>query len=253
MTNLARPAVADRFFERNILVHTHLEKTAGTTLVEALAKMLGAAHVHDLRRPGLPRAHAIAPQDFARIRLLTGHEHFGSWHRSLRTRDPKRRRPIYLACVREPYERFVSFLYYVQRNPGHPAHVRLAGLSAGQAVAELIGERGSAARDYLGDYFGAGRYVLRFPRARWNIEHRYVAVVPHMHVARLVECLARALGYPPPSVDAHNVQERYVADRSGREAFVRANVLDYRIYEYVCSRFEHWLDDFGARLERMAA
>jgi len=247
--NKRMPAISTRmtdFFARNLLVHTHLEKTAGSTLVHLLKGILNPQLVIDLREQDAERPGDLAPAKRELIQLLTGHFHFAQWDRCFD------RRCIYLAAVREPFERFRSFHAFVSTRPGHPAYRLIGQRSLREAVEATLRERHPCATDYLARYLGAAGGWRRFARVRTHLEKRYVAVVPHQQVTRLVASLASALDAKQPTGASRNVGASHDACDDGRELFIRANRLDYQIFDYVNDRCEHWLADFSARLEVMS-
>ncbi|KAA6186082.1 hypothetical protein F2Q65_06910 [Thiohalocapsa marina] len=234
------------FFERNLLVHTHLEKTAGSTLVHSLRRILIPQKVLDLRKQDVERPTDLAPTERELIQLISGHFHFGHWERCFN------RRCIYLAAVREPFERFRSFHAFVSARPEHPAYRLIGQRSLFEAVETALQEHHPCAVDYLARYFGGATGWQRFARVRTHLEERYIAVVPHQQVMRLIASLANALDAQEPTGVTRNVGAPYATCDDGRELFIRSNRLDYQIFDYVNDRYEHWLNDFSARLEVMS-
>jgi hypothetical protein len=120
------------FFGSNLIVHTHVEKTAGSTLTRGFARAFGEDRIHDLRSPRQPRLELINAADRRRIYVLTGHFHFGTQDKYFdRTR-------LYLACVRPPLDGFRSYYDFVRVRPPHPGYPALAGKSFVQAVEEHL-------------------------------------------------------------------------------------------------------------------
>lgn len=129
-----RPTPLD--FSRQVLVFVHIPKTAGSAICDALFEQLGAdrclvvndgkvAKIHESRLrkfawgagkslrnaalrlrgvdPLLPKG--VARADLARLLLLEGHYALGD---ELKLG----RKPLYLATVRDPVDRFLSDYYY---------------------------------------------------------------------------------------------------------------------------------------------
>ncbi len=234
------------FFEHNLLMHTHLEKTAGSTLVRSLMQILGTGAVIDLRMRETERPDKMATADRHRIRLVSGHFHFGAWEGCFE------RRAVYLATVRDPFERFRSFHAFVSLRPRHPAYPLIGERTLGEAVEIAVRNRYGCGVDYLARYFGASTPWRPFARVRANLEERYVAVVPYAEVGRLIACTAEAFGVAPPAELKRNVAASYAASDEGRTLFVKHNRLDYQVFDYVNDRCEQWLSDFATRLTGIA-
>lgn len=235
------------FFEHNLLMHTHLEKTAGSTLVRSLMQILGTGEVVDLRMRGTERPDKMAAADRHRIRLLSGHFHFGAWEGCFE------RRAVYLAAVRDPFERFRSFHAFVCLRPRHPAYPLIGERTLGEAVEIAVRNGYGCGVDYLARYFGGSTRWWPFARVRAHLEQRYIAVVPHAEVGRLIACTAEAFGMAPPAALQRNVATSYPSSDEGRTLFVKRNRLDYQVFDYVNDRCEQWLSDFPSRLTRLAA
>jgi hypothetical protein len=245
MRSAATPRLAC-FFERNLLMHTHLEKAAGSTLIRSLMQIFGTGEVVDLRMAGTERPDKMATADRHRIRILSGHFHFGAWERCFE------RRAVYLATVRDPFERFRSFHAFVSVRPRHPAYPLIGERTLGEAVEIAVRNGHGCAVDYLARYFGGSTRWRPFAQVRAHLEQRYVAVVPHTEVGRLIACTADAFGVAPPAELKRNVAASYPASDEGRTLFVKRNRLDYQVFDYVNDRCEQWLTEFPSRLTRIA-
>lgn len=240
------PAEIEAFFRRNVLIHTHLEKTAGTSLVRGLQALFGREAVHDLRGREVPRPSAMTLAERGRIRVLSGHFHFGAWERRFG------RRGLYLACVRDPYERFCSYHAYVSKRPNHPAYAAIGERSVGEAIDVCIRQRRGAASNYLARYLGGRSPWLRLRQVRSNLENRYLAVVPHDQVHRLIMRIAEEFGLEAPPETVFNAQGGYTVADENKARFMAHNALDYRVLDYINSRYGHWLDTFSQRLARLS-
>ena len=100
---------------RPILIHLHIPKTAGSTLNDLLANAVTGKHFA-YSDPGNPEILEAMPQDERdKIEFLFGHFPYGL-HRLFS-------RPVqYIASVREPQRRVLSFFRYVLGREDHPKH-----------------------------------------------------------------------------------------------------------------------------------
>ncbi|HEV7264335.1 MAG TPA: hypothetical protein VGN83_05385 [Falsiroseomonas sp.] len=237
-----RPRVLmDAFFLRNIVIHTHIEKCAGTSLVFGLQRMFGPPTCLDLRKPKQPDPRAMAPEHRARIRLLTGHFHYG------RHEEPFGRNPLYIATVRDPVARLVSFLAFLRRSETHPQYPNYGELPIGEAVEKMVTNRNLFLRN--GQCLALSR-APSFEAARASIEAGYTLVLPHASANRIPALFAHAFGLPPPKeaiwVNATAAKPPEIVPDAALVAQIRAlNAEDDRLYRWV-------LENEGALFARAA-
>jgi len=220
------PAAA-RFFARFLLVHTHVEKTAGTTLVGHLTRLFGAEHVLDLRPAEVPRPAQLPPERRQRVWLLTGHFHRGAHERHFA------RKPIRLALVRQPVERLISLYKYVRNGQGHPGRERYAYLPLPEAVRRMI-------------EIGAGpirnqqcRTLTGLKEPKWSdvvyaVERDYAVVCTQSSVDRLTALFNARFGVEVPAEALNRGEPGAIdIDDETRRLVEETNALDFRLYEYV--------------------
>jgi hypothetical protein len=230
------------FFERAVLIHTHIERTAGTSLRLALADLLGAGHVHNLNLPGAALPHLMAQDDRRKIWALTGHFPFASMDWAFA------RKPVYLASVREPVERFLSYYAFVTTSPGHPGNAFLAGKTPDQAIAAFL------ARDppLVVNDMSATLGISRRRDIASHLEKNYAIVAPRERINELIAKLYAIFGGDAAPTKIHNAGpgEATAIEPSSRLLFRSRNQTDSALYEYVSERFDSWLNDLEARLWR---
>lgn len=224
------------FFDRNLLVHTHIEKTAGTSLVQGLSDAFSPAHVLDTRPSRGRYLRLVDPRRRGSIWLLSGHFAHGRWRLLLD------RRPVYIACVREPVARFRSFFNFVQKRSDHPAHRLFAGLSFGQGVRAALRRRHYSADNPMTRTLGGP-----------DFESRYLIVIPSERVNEASAALAGLFGLSCGPARANVERYRLDEDRSATDAFLSRNRQDAATYELVVSRFDKWLTELPDRLRAFAA
>jgi hypothetical protein len=182
------------FFARHIVLHTHVEKCAGSTLCYALSRMFGTAQCLDLRQPDAPRPEALTPAERAGVRLLSGHFRAGSHE------DVFDRRPVRIALVRDPIDRLLSFLGFLSRSPGHPEYPRFGALHPEAAVAAMLAQDHRLTADGQCRVLSGER---RFQAARRAVEEDYLVVLPHTRWLDVARLFAEALGLPRPNPRLH--------------------------------------------------
>ena len=235
-----------RFFARHLLLHTHIEKTGGSTLTYALECILGPRRVADLRLPGVERPSFRGRGRWSEIWLLAGHFHYGDFDLWLG------RRKLPLAIVRDPLERFFSYYRFVVASPAHPGHRRFAGTSFEQAVRATLAEAHPAGIDNMARKI-AGRRSLGWRTLRRRVERDYLLVVPQTALDETVDLFWRVLGgRPAPAPIRRNVGRPAAMELSpaARRAFEAANDLDRRLYEHVAANAGRLLVRAEERLDR---
>ena len=235
---------AARFFRDNIVFHTHIEKTSGTSFAHGFVRALGKEHVHDTRPPQNPKPHFLSQEDKDRIFVLTGHFFYGTHDASFK------RNKLYLACVRPPLERMRSYYYFVSTRPGHPGYHRTEGKTFAEFVDEQIRTRVPNPNPM--SRVLAGSKKLDVPGLLAHVESNYLIVTPHDRINDTLAALTPLLQGEQPARELHlNKGTAPGEDETGdlEKRFRKAHATDYRLYHYVLERYEAWLDDLPARLE----
>lgn len=235
------------FFARHVVLHTHVEKAAGSTVCYTLTRMFGAAYCLDLRLPDAPRPEALPPDALAALRLLSGHFHAGS-HEHLFDR-----RPLRIATVRDPVDRLLSFLGFLARSPGHPDYQRLGTLPPDAAVATMLAEGHRMVTN------SQCRVLARTPLfepAREAAEHGYLVVLPHVGALSIAALFSDALRLPRanPKVRRNAAPDGTRPRLHARtEALVRdATAEDSRLVAWVAGNAERLLMQARERLAALA-
>jgi len=232
-----------RYFRRNILVHTHIEKSAGSSLVGAFAELFGVGQVYDLRLHGAARLRDLPGEEKARIRVLSGHFSYRSMD-SLFARQK-----LYIATVREPFERLLSHYRFVMGSPGHGAYPATLDKMPTQVVAGLL----AADHPVITNAMSRALGIVTPEVMAAHLEKNYVIVAPCERVDELIAALYRIFGRPDAPTLRYNVGsgEGVSIDREVRRLFLARNQIDGALYDHVRRRFDTWLDHLEERLCRV--
>lgn len=123
------------FFNSNIIVHTHLEKCGGSTLLHYLTTLIGKEHTLDLR-PFLGKKSFQGYREIQKkkhgLKLLSGHFRYNSgWIKLIPNErwiskifSPLfsarfRKNALHVASVRHPIDRLDSLFRYLKTRPRH--------------------------------------------------------------------------------------------------------------------------------------
>jgi hypothetical protein len=227
--------VAVSAFRNKVLFHTHVEKAAGTTIVEGLKDGLGPQHVHDLRFPHATAPQSMTPADKSRIWVLTGHFHFGAHMEKIAR--PK----IFIASVRHPFDRFRSYVNYI--GAAHPAYKYVAGKPFAQVVEEYLRDRRPAADNQMARVL-TGKSMPTLKWAIENIERNYLLVAPHRRVNEaLTAVLQVTTGETIAPANHNNKGPKKIAEDIGEweDRFNAANAIDVELHRYVVENFDRWV------------
>jgi hypothetical protein len=247
------------YFARNVIVHTHIAKTGGTSFVEGLYKIVGKKHLHDVREK-VPAPSEMPREQLRQIWVLSGHFLFDTQER------PIARRKRYFLNVRDPVGRFISFYNYVVHSPSHPGHNKFGILDIEGAfdylkentpqvisntICRMFGDRSpKGAPNEPGKVLRPKRLVT-FEEALEKMEPNYVLVVPMKRVDDAIRGLADVFGVELPSVERHNVGVKKVTEVSDRvrEELLAMNVEDNKLIAHYEALFDAHLKDLANRLE----
>lgn len=186
-TGAARQAA---FFARHVVLHTHVEKAAGSTLCYALTRMFGPDLCLDLRVRGAPRPEVLPPAALGTLRLLSGHFQAGRYETLFE------RTPVRIATLRDPLARLLSFLGFLARSPGHPEYPRLGTLPPDAAVQAMMAE---AHRMVTNSQCEALSRTTVFEPARRAAEEEHLVVLPYTGALDIARLFAHALRLPAPN------------------------------------------------------
>lgn len=235
--------LGETYFDHHILLHTHIAKSAGTSILDALTEILGSSSVLDRNRSADPDT-AVSSLSWNRkrsLKLLSGHFWHGTQERYFE------RRPVYLAAVRDPIERFISMYHFALADEAHPLYREF----------EPRGPDG-AARWFL---IENPRFVNEMTNSLgvppdtnpidW-IEHRYAIVAPTARTDSLIAKLYE--------IFAPDTEPRHWRSNAGpRPKFsIRAEVAeecragaarDALLCRHIEDRYDEWLHNLAARLK----
>ena len=230
------------YFARHILFHTHIAKSAGTSIRDALSEILGPADVMD--RNGSPDPDsAVSSLSSTRrrsLRLLSGHFWYGTQERYFD------RRPVYLAAVRDPIERFISLFHFVLAGDSHPLHREFTARGPDGSARWYFLERPRFANEMTSS-FGIPAGVSPI---EW-LEHRYAIVAPTARtdtlIAKLYDLFAPDI---PPRIWRSNPApgSGFTVSAKVAEECRAAAARDILLCRQVEDRYDEWLHNLGTRL-----
>lgn len=232
------------FFREHLVVHTHIEKTAGSSLTRGFIDAFGEDRVWDIRGKKHPKPEFISAEERARIFVLTGHFLYGAHDRFFD------RIPAYVACVRPPLERFRSHYDFVRTRPGHPTHSHIAGKSFREVVEDL--KKPKAVLNVMTRALTGQSHVSEDKLFR-HIEDNYLIVTPSHRVNDTIYALMPLLGGCDVEAEQHRKRTPDPTSEDIGELkqwFDDANYLDVRLVQFVHANYDRWLKELPERLAR---
>jgi hypothetical protein len=219
------------FFSYYLIVHTHIEKCAGTSLNIDIANLVGNDYSYDLRHPELKRPKFMNQVERDNIKFLTGHFHFKD-HMTFFTKSP-----LYIATVRDPVERFVSFVQYAKEREQHPAH-SLCILPPEECMEKLLSERNHGVVSN-GQCMALSK-ARTFEHARKNIIDNYLIVQPFYSVKNISNLFYKLLSdnnsFPVEANTYTNASKKNTVnlEPSTVKRIRELNSEDDKLFKWVC-------------------
>lgn len=227
-----RPDLAGRraFLAEHILIQTHIPKTAGTAISTGLSSIVGGTHALDVRLRRSVPFDQLTEEDMADIHFLSGHFGFGV-HRRLN------RKPLYVAAVREPVSRVVSYYRYLQDHPDQPN----SRFAIGRSFEEFWPDFDRANRDIMRDIQSRmlmghmSNHHLDWEDVIDRVENDYFLIMPNPEVSATLRRLRAAFGVPWSKSPRINVSggTKFKPPAEIRDAILAVNPLDARLYDYI--------------------
>jgi hypothetical protein len=242
----ARALPAPEIFRDHIVMHTHIEKTAGSTLTRGFIDAFGRGHVWDIRGRKREKPEFLSAADRDQIFVLAGHFLFGA-HAEYFDRVP-----VYVACVRAPFQRFRSAYDFARTRPNHPSYPRTEGRTFPQAVEDLL--KSPKSKLNIMARFLTGQVQPGLAHLLKNVEDDYLIVSPSHRVNDTLNALIPLFG--GGAVDTELYRNKTPDPSSEdvgdlKELFDHANALDVQLVQFVEANYDRWLAELPARLSAL--
>ena len=231
------------FLAEHILIHTHVPKTAGSTLAHALSAIVGGTQAMDLRLKRALRPRQMTDEDKRELRMISGHFVYG-----MHERFPQK--PLYLAAVRDPIERAVSYFRFVIGTPTHPNHDEFTSLGFEGAWEHMTGRAAlTRSNEQSAILSGIQPGEATQDALLWQrVENDYFLVIPQGRMDDAIRRLRAAFGLPWTRIARMNASHAGTPEISPdmRARIEAENTLDMALVE--------WAErNFDARLDRAVA
>lgn len=236
-----QPDLAGRraFLARHILLHTHVPKTAGSSLSAGLQAIVGGVNSMDLRLMRKVPLEEMSDDDVSGLHLISGHFSYGIHERFDRI-------PLYFAALRDPVERAVSNYRFLSEHRDHDDHRLVAGRSFEEAHDAWTRHHGVRTRNAQSRVLLGGEVGPIDRETLWQqADDVYLLVIPQPEMNRTLNALRAAFGVPWNRPVRMNVSKSAPVEVTPamRERLLAENEMDQRLYDRVS-------EDYDARLAR---
>ena len=228
-----------RFLADHIFIHTHVPKTAGSTLSHALSAIVGGAHAMDLRLKRRIWVRDMSTEDKRDLRLIAGHFKYG-----MHQRFPQK--PLYIAALRDPVERAVSYYRFVLGAPKNPHHTLFKELGFEASWDQMEGRAAETRSDEQSRILCGieADEPLDAGLLQQRADTDYFLLIPSHRVDHALKRLRGAFGMPGTKFPVMNPSqtEEIEVTRSAREKILAANSHDAALVARVENEFDVRLD-----------
>ncbi len=265
----------DKFFNRHVFVHTHVEKCGGSTLVRHLRTLLGDQHVFDARfsRPIKSRKNiGLEPKIYkhlANIRALSGHLPYNTrlakifpntkWaghFLPLEILPCFRKKPLYIASVRHPTEQLQSFFRYLKTRPHHPTYNDgIKNNDFDEFIQTLVLKKSSKINNRIcSQVTGVKNSSSILEEAKNSFDQKYLAIVPYNKTHELANVLAETLHLPKVEnriVNSSLPGDDILPSKKTLMLLEKSCQHDIQLYDYVIKGYEEKLKNAKKHLQHL--
>jgi hypothetical protein len=208
-----------------ILIHTHIRKTAGTSLYKFLLAHFGSQGVMLTTAPFDNLGRFVELRSAGTLRAIAGHIPYGC-HTWLGIE-----RPYYMAILRDPMRRLVSEYHYFRTNPMQPWFAIVSRMtSVEQFITWDMRDRNHMACTLS----PGGRPEDDFAALLRRIRHDYAFIGTYEKLAGTIGALKREIGaeavdFPLENRSEYTADDTYLAWLT--EQYRHLDSLDFALYE----------------------
>jgi uncharacterized coiled-coil protein SlyX len=242
---------AQDFNQNPSLIFIHVPKTAGTTLVEIMARQYGEDAVFWTTNEvitAIAKSKIIPKSGNSRFKLIHGHLSFGV--------DELLPYPSqYFTVMRDPIDRMISEYYYIQQATNHPKHIIA---KSARDIKEYVrsglnreADNGQTRRiSGVGNKIPFGQCsdeVLEL--AKRNLKERFLMVGIAERFDHTIVLLSKLLGWSPPFYAKLNVTKKRPRKDSLSDGELKLiekyNQLDIALYQYAQTLLDDVIGQYG--------
>jgi hypothetical protein len=249
--------VAHRALDDHTLVFLHIPKAGGATLRRILFRVYGKDACYWImpsgndRRSTMERLKAMGREEKRKLRVITGHFHYG-------TVDPILEQPtLYVTLLREPAERVRSQYQFVRGVPDHPHHQIAQGSLAEYSAASSPALDNLQTRLLAGALSGDNRQPVDRAVSSGDLERAlahlqsFAAVGVQERFMEAVQAIGRLLSWGElPEVESAHVEQQPIEI----DTETRARVTEHNRFDAALHRAARAMqDDLDARVEEQSS
>jgi hypothetical protein len=269
------PSPQEKFFNKHVFIHTHVEKCGGSTLVRHLRALLGDQHVFDARFSSPIKSKKNTRYNLknrvplANIRALSGHLPYNtrlakifpntkwtSYFFPLEILPCFRKKPLYIASVRHPIEQLQSFFRYLKTRPHHPIYNDgIKNNDFDEFIQILVLKKSSKINNGIcSQITGVKNSSSILEEAKNSFNHNYLAIVPYNKTHELANVVAEALQLPHVEnciVNASTPGETIIPSKKTLMDLEEKCRYDIQFYDYVLNGYQEKLKNSKEKLHHL--
>lgn len=270
----------DAFFKKHIIIHTHIEKCGGSTLLHYLKELFDEKYILDLRpypalcSKELLKQHPEIKKKLSKCRILSGHtgyqEHWEDYTHisgklNLYQFIPKiklsshPKNPLYIASIRHPVERLLSLFQYIRIRPDHPDFPLFAesfnNNDFDAYVADLIEKKSMKIQSGMSAFIkekGKATSSL-LEAAKKSFDNNYFAIIPYNKTHELAQIFSDAFGLCPVKqkiINLNNAKQKITPSEKTSQILEEQFSDDIQLYDYILKNYEEKLDEAKKQLQK---
>ncbi|CAM3761754.1 sulfotransferase family 2 domain-containing protein [Cytobacillus oceanisediminis] len=227
---------------KKIIIFIHIPKTAGTSMRKIIEKqynVMQRRYYYNGYQDAFNRLKGTPQQKLNTVKWVQGHFQFGL-HEAISN-------PVeYIAMLRHPVDRVISYYYFLRENPRHPLHQKAKSLH----LKDFIMSEENIIQDGINNLqttLISGEGTPSFEKAKKNIDEHFMMVGLTERFNESLFLMRKKLKWYVPYSSRHNVTrsrpKMSQVSEDVKKIIEQKNEFDFQLYEYGKAIFQKHLEE----------